>query len=230
MLRTLLLGRTGNCNAQVDLRDTFFRLEQLQLDRLGRTSDSRVTHRGRLAIAREIDLARDQSLFAAGESIERMTTEDRDIRLLADLDRTEAVGQTQLLRGVECDRLQCRVGRHVAVTNRLRRFEVEVANQFPVVALDDRVGSRFVQQRGVVRNRVEGFHLVGPPVGERTATGPMLHDLGRDLVALQHMLQRPDTDAMTLGHTQQHQNFVGAIAVRVNEFLMVDDVSEGFET
>ena len=57
----------------------------------------------------------------------------------------------------------------------------------------------------------------------------MCRDLVGDLVALEHVLQRRDPEAELLGQPQQHQDLVGAIAVRVHEALALEDLHERLE-
>ena len=86
-------------------------------------------------------------------------------------------------------------------------------DQFPIVALNDDVGTRFLEQGCVVRDGIEGFDFVSPPVSERTATGSVFGDFRGDFVSLKHVLKRLDTDAMILGDSQQHQDFIGSVTV-----------------
>ena len=57
----------------------------------------------------------------------------------------------------------------------------------------------------------------------------MRGDLLRDLVALEHVLEGRDLEAHLVGEADHHQDFVGAIAVRVDEALALEDLDERVE-
>ena len=50
-----------------------------------------------------------------------------------------------------------------------------------------------------------------------------------DLVSLQHMLQRPDSDPQPLRNSQQHQDFIRPITVAMNELLLIHNVHQRFQ-
>src|SRR5205823_5430995 len=50
-----------------------------------------------------------------------------------------------------------------------------------------------------------------------------------DLVSLQDVLERLDLEAESVRDTEQHQDFVGPVAVAVNLDVALEDVGEGFE-
>ena len=57
----------------------------------------------------------------------------------------------------------------------------------------------------------------------------MRGDLLRDLVALEHVLERRDLEAHLVGEPDEHQDFVGAVAVRVHQPLAFEDFDERIE-
>ena len=57
----------------------------------------------------------------------------------------------------------------------------------------------------------------------------MRGDLLRHLVALEHVLERRDLEAHLLGQADQHQDLVGAIAVRVDEALALEHLDQRLE-
>ena len=97
------------------------------------------------------------------------------------------------------------------------------------VGVDRDEHAALVHERGVVRNRVLGFDLVGPPVGERRRAGAVRGDLVGDLVAFEHVLEGRDLEAELVGDPQQHQDFVGAIGVRVDQPLALEDLDQRLE-
>ena len=80
-----------------------------------------------------------------------------------------------------------------------------------------------------LRDGVVGLDLVGPPVGEGAGTDPGLGQLVRDLVALEHVLERLDGDAEGLARPHEHQDLIGAVAVAVDVHVAADDAREDLE-
>ena len=93
----------------------------------------------------------------------------------------------------------------------------------------DTMTPRSRHQRHVVRNRVPRFDLVRPHVGERRRHRAVLRDLVGDLVALEHVLEGVDLEPELVGDADQHEDLVGAIAVRVHLEIAVQNVDERFE-
>ena len=54
----------------------------------------------------------------------------------------------------------------------------------------------------------------------------MLPDLVRHLVPFEYVLQRPDFEPELVGDVEQHRDLVGAIAVRVNQYLPGEHIRE----
>jgi len=73
------------------------------------------------------------------------------------------------------------------------------------------------QHRRVVRDCVVGLDLVAPPVTEGGCAGAVRLDLVGNLVSFEHMLQRRDLESKFVGDPQQHQDFVGPVAVRMDQ-------------
>ena len=57
----------------------------------------------------------------------------------------------------------------------------------------------------------------------------MRFDFLGHLVGLQRVLQRTDLETELLGHAQQHQNLVGAVAVRVHQAFAFEHLDQRFE-
>ena len=108
-------------------------------------------------------------------------------------------------------------------------FGVEAARVLGAVGIDRHQHAALVHQRGVVGNGVFGFHLVGPPVGERRAAGAVLRHFVGDLVAFENVLERRDLEAHLFGQPHQHQRFVGAIGMRVDQPLAFEDFHQRLE-
>ena len=164
-----------------------------------------------------------------GVGAERVMVPDDDVGVLADLERADAVVDAQLLRGVDRDERERFVFGQPAPLDRLRRLGVQVPRQLGVVGVDRRDDAFARHQRGVVRDRVDRFDLVAPPVGEGRRAGAVRGDLLRHLVALEHVLERGDLEAELVGDAEQHQDLVGAIRMRVDEALAFEDLDERLE-
>ena len=155
-----------------------------------------------------------------------MGLEDREIRILADLDRAHPLVDAELLRGIDRHHLERLVFGDAAVTDRLRGLPVETSRQFVGVGVERDEHAVTRHDRGVIGDRVVGLHLVGPPVGEGRSAGPVLGDLGGDLVALEHVLEGGDLEAHLVRDVDEHQDFIGAVRVRVDETLAFQNLLE----
>jgi hypothetical protein len=151
------------------------------------------------------------------------------VRVLADLDRADALVDAELRGRVDRDQLEGLFFSEAAVLHRLGGFLVQVSMLFGAVGVDRHGHAALRHQRRVVRRRVVCLDLVGPPVGERRGPGTMLRDFVGDLVALEHVLQRGDAEFEVLGDTQQLQDLVGAIGVRMHETLAFEHLDEWLE-
>ena len=154
---------------------------------------------------------------------------DDEIGILAHLDGTDAIVDLELLRGVDGHHRERLVFGHVTVANRLGGFHVQPPGLFGVVGIDRDEHPLVRHQRGVVGDGVGRLHLVTPPVGEGRRARVVRGDLLGDLVALEHVLKRRDLEAYLVGEPNQHQDFVGAIAVRMDQALAFENLDEGVE-
>ena len=155
-----------------------------------------------------------------------MAVKDGQIGLSADFNRADSVGQPQFPRGIPRNGLQRGFRRHAAVANRLGGFLRQMPNQLMIVAFDHSIGAGFVQQGGISRRRIVGFDLVGPPIGERAAACTVRHDLRRDFVSFQDMLQRPDSHAVLCCNPEQHQDLIRTITMAVDKNLVIDNACQ----
>ena len=109
------------------------------------------------------------------------------------------------------------VSDQTAVLHGLGGFVVQVAHQLVRIAIERNQHALSHHDGRVVRNGVESFQLISPPVAERGRAGAVGGDLLGHFVAFEDMLQRADLEAVVVRHAQQHQDFVGAIAMRVHQ-------------
>ena len=112
---------------------------------------------------------------------------------------------------------------------RLGGFLIEVRGFFGVIGVDGDDHAAARHQRRVVGNGVVGFHFVGPPIGEGGSTRAGSGDFVGDFVAFQDVLEGADLEAEFLGHAQQHQDFVFAIAMRMDVALAFEHFDERIE-
>ena len=158
-----------------------------------------------------------------------MVVPDDEIGVLADFDRADAVVDPQLLRRVDRHHRERLIVGDVAVAHGLGRLHVQPPRLLGVVGVDRDEHALVRHQRGVVRNGVGRFHLVAPPVGEGGRAGAVRGDLLGHLVALEHVLEGGDLEAHLVGEADQHQDLVGAIAVRVNQALAFEHLDQRVE-
>jgi len=73
------------------------------------------------------------------------------------------------------------------------------------------------------------FDFVGPPVGEeRGADGVFFDDLG-DFVGFEAVLEGADFEAELFGDSAEHEDFILAVGVGMDEAVACEDLGEGFE-
>ena len=165
------------------------------------------------ALAVVVDGAVDVDALGDGVGAERMVIPDDDVGVLAGFERADAAVDAQLLRRVDRHHGERFVLGHPAPLHRLCRLGVEAAGVLGAVGVDRDEDALARHDRGVVRDGVDGFDLVGPPVGEGRAAGAVRGHLLRHHVAFEHVLEGRDLEAHLLGETDHHQDLVGAVAV-----------------
>ena len=171
----------------------------------------------------------DPCLLATTERAQRLAVPNHKVSVFACLKRARARVDAQLLRRVERDQLERFLRREPAVAHGLGGLHVHAAREFIAVAVEAHDHASALQHGAVPRDRVHHFDLVRPPVAEARRAGAMLGDFGRDLVALEYMLQRCNAEAELLRGTQQHEDFVLAIAVAMHKSRALDDLGNGLE-
>src|SRR5581483_2546699 len=154
----------------------------------------------------EGDLALDEAQDRVRVRGERVAVPDDEVAVLPDLDRARAPVDPELLRRVDRDERERLLLGEAAVAHALRGLEEEVPDELARVRVDRRHDPGPGADRGVRGDRVHDLDLVGPPVGERRAAGAVLLDLGRDLVALEDVLERRDLDAELVADAEERDD------------------------
>ncbi len=108
-------------------------------------------------------------------------------------------------------------------------FLVQVRGFFRVVGIDGDDHAAAGHQRSVVRNRIVGFDFVSPPIGKSGCTDASRGQFIGDFVAFQNMLKRADLKTELLCNAQEHEDFIFAVAVRVNVALAFQHLDERLE-
>ncbi len=158
-----------------------------------------------------------------------MLRPDDEVRVLAGLDRPDALVEVQLLRRVDRHQLERLLLGQAAPVHHLRGLGVEAARVLGAVRVDRHHHAGLHHDRGVVGDRVDRLHLEAPPVGEGADAGAVRGQLLRHLVALQAVLESGDLEAELLGHAQHHQHLVGAVRVDVRQSLPLHHLDERLE-
>ena len=177
----------------------------------------------------EVDLPVDERHLAARERRERVGAPDRDVGLLARLERAHVLVDPELPRRVPGDHLERLRLAHAAVLDRLRGVPVEPARELVRVGVERDLDALAREDRRVVGDGAHRLHLERPPVDEGPHARAVARDLARDLVRLEPVLEGAHLEAELVGDRHQHQHLVGAVAVRVDVDLAVEDVGERLE-
>ena len=86
-----------------------------------------------------------------------------------------------------------------------------------------------MHKSAVIRNRVDHFILVCPPIAERRYPGAMSCNRFGDLVAFQPMLKCCDLETVIVGDAHQHENLILSVGVRMNEPSSVQNLHDSVE-
>ena len=119
--------------------------------------------------------------------------------------------------------------REAAVLHALGRFLVEVRGFFGIIRIDGNNYAATGHQRRVGRDGVVGFDFVGPPVGKRGSTNASRRELIGDFVPFEDVLKGANFEAEFLGHSEKHEDFVFAVAMRVHVALAFEYFDKGLE-
>ena len=158
-----------------------------------------------------------------------MAAPDREVGVLAGLERPDPAIDTELLGRVDRHHVQGIDLGHAAVAHGLGGLEIESAGEFVAVGVERRHHAAPPQDRAVVGDAVDDLVLVSPPVGERRCAGAVSGDFVRHLVALENVLQRCDPEPEPFRQVEQHEDFVGAVGVGVHLPLAVEDLENRLE-
>ena len=158
-----------------------------------------------------------------------MRREDGEVPVLADLDRPDPIVDAEVVGRVQGDHLEGVLFGHAAVLDRLGGFHVHPPDPLVRVRVQRDGHAALVHDRHVVGDGVPRLHLVAPEIRERARARAMGRDLVGHLVALEHVLQRPDPEPEVFRDPQQHQDLVGAVRVGVNEDVARQDLGQRFE-
>ena len=159
-----------------------------------------------------------------------MVVEQREVTVLAHLDGADLVFHSDLNGGVQRDHPESLVLTHPTIFHSDRRLLVEPADPLARVGVHAHDDTPRRHDGHVVGDGVEGFDLVGPIIRERRGVRPVYGHLLRDLVALQHVLERVDPEAEVLGDPHEHQDLITPVRVGVDQDVSRHDIHEGFQT
>src|SRR5690606_7520393 len=156
------------------------------------------------------------------------------VRHLARLERAHLVGDAEGFRGIGGQPADGALGRDLDAHARrgahdFRRLLVEALDAVFVVRMDDRTGTRLLDERGVLANAVVSFHLETPPVRPDGGANVVLGQEVGDLVGLRRVVERRDLVAELARDVDHDRHLVGAVAVVVHQDLALKHARERFE-
>ncbi len=163
-----------------------------------------------------------------------MAGPDDEVGVFAGLERADAVVDAELDGGVHGDEVECVLFGHVdaaelGVFECFAGFDMHSAGDIVGVGVVGSEQADFVVDWACEWDGVGDFDFVGPPVGEeRSADGVLFDDLG-DLVGFEAVLEGADFEIELLGDSAEHEDFVLAVGVGVDEAFASEDLGEGFE-
>lgn len=177
----------------------------------------------------EFDLAIHHGPLDAGEDRQRIPIEQHQVGVFAYFDRSDTVLDAQLLGGIERHQLERFHRVHVRVAHRFGGFGVQSPHHLVAIGIDRSQHAGLGHQRRVLGDRIVRFDLVSPPIGEGRPSHARFGHLMGHLVALQDVLERGDLEPEALRGAQQHQDFVGAVAVAVHVDGAFEDADQSIQ-
>ena len=106
---------------------------------------------------------------------------------------------------------------------------VETASEIVGVALDGDANTLAHADDGVPRDGVPGFFFVAPPIGEGGDTDVRGGKLISDLVGFEGVVKGAELVAEFLGHGHFGEEFIGTVAVNLDEKIATENIGEGLE-
>ena len=158
-----------------------------------------------------------------------MRRENGNVAVFPNFERSDHLVHAKLFGRIQRHHLERLIGTHVSVAHADAGLLIQATDALVGIGVHGYDHAALGHQRHVVRNRVIGLDLVGPHVGEGGRHGAVPNHLIGDLVTLEHMLKRVHLESEVVGHADQHQDFVGAITVRVHLEIAMQDVDQGLE-
>ena len=105
-------------------------------------------------------------LFATGAWGKGRAVPHGKVCVLSDLERTDIFVDPQLDGRVQGYELEGFHGIHAPVFDRFGGFVIHVSSQFRVIRVEGNDNTLVVHDSPIVRNGIDDFEFVGPPVGE----------------------------------------------------------------
>ena len=170
----------------------------------------------------EAQRAVDPHLLRARVDAEGIAGPEHDVRVLARLERADAIVETERPRRIDGDPLDRLVGwdgqaGRLPRRHRLGRLLVEALRAGRIVGVHDDAGTGGEEDGGVGLDAVQRFHLEAAPVGPDRAGDLLAREQVGDLVGLDTVVERADLVAELLRDVDHLRHLVGAVAVVVHE-------------
>ena len=151
------------------------------------------------------------------------------VGIFTHVDRAHPFVDSELHGWIQSDHFQRFVVRQAAILHALGGFLIEVRGFLRAVRINGNNHSAAGHQRRIVRNGVISFDFVRPPIRKSRSANSGSGKFVGHFVAFQNVLKGADLEAELLGHAEEHQDFVLAIAMRVHVALAFEHFHERLE-
>ena len=138
---------------------------------------------------------------------------NREVGVFPHVNRAHALVDAELHGGIQGDHLERFVVREAAKLHALGGFLIQVRGFFGVVGIDGDDHAAAGHQRRVVRNRIIGFHFVGPPIGKSGSANSGGSQFIGDFIPFKNVLKGADFEAELFRNAEEHQDFILPVAV-----------------